>query len=207
MLTIYLVRHGETQSNRENRLQGWKDSPLTDKGIKKAQLLGKRLSKIEFNAVYQSPIERVVKTAEYILSRRNIPTITEENLKEIGFGEWEGMTKEEVREKYKKENDNYWNAPHQYDHRPHKAEGLADFRNRVEDALKRILAENDSGNILIVTHGITIKAILAYIMDLPTEKFWDTPYIFNTSLTVFHWDGERFQFEMVDDTSHFEKDC
>lgn len=206
MLTIYLVRHGETHSNRENRLQGWQDSPLTEKGIKNAKLLGKKLSKIEFNAVYQSPIKRVVKTAENILFGRNIPTITEENLKEYGFGEWEGKTKEEVSEKYKQEYDNYWNAPHKYDHRPHNAEGFEDFRNRVETALKRVLTDNDSGNILMVTHGITIQAIFAYIMDLPTERFWEAPFPQNTSLSILHWDGERLQLQMVGDTSHFEND-
>ena len=204
MLTIYLVRHGETHSNREKRLQGWMDAPLTEKGIEHSRLLGKKLSNIEFDVVYQSPIQRTVKTAEYILAGRNITTITEEDLKEYGFGEWEGKTISEVIEKYTNEIDNFWNAPHLYNHRPHKAEGIADFRSRVEGALNRILAENESGNILVVTHGITIKAILAYIMNLPIEKLWETPFIFNTSLTIFHWDGDRFQIGMVNDTSHFE---
>jgi probable phosphoglycerate mutase len=206
MLTIYLTRHGETQWNTENRLQGWKNSPLTEKGIRNAKLLGNRLSEIEFNAIYTSPSERAIQTAEYIRSERNIPVLTDENLKEISYGEWEGKTKEELRKNYKKEFFNYWNAPHQYDHQPHKGEGLTDFKHRVENVFKRILAENPSGNILIVTHAATLKVILSYTMNIPIEKMWSPPFIHNTSLTVFHWDGAKFQFEMVGDTSHFEED-
>ncbi|MEN1937383.1 histidine phosphatase family protein [Paenibacillus sp. 102] len=206
MLTIYLVRHGETQWNTENRLQGWKNSPLTEKGIRNAKLLGKRLSNIEFCAVYSSPNERTIQTAKYICSGRNIPIITDENLKEISYGEWEGKTKEEIEKNFKKEYFHYWNAPHLYDHRPHKGEGINDLKKRVENVLNKILAENPSGNVLIVSHAATIKALLLYTMNISTEKMWDPPFIYGTSLTVFHWDGKRFLFEMVGDTSHFEED-
>lgn len=204
MLTIYLVRHGETQWNTENRLQGWKNSPLTEKGIRNAKLLGKRLSNIEFRAVYSSPSERTIQTAKYICSGKNIPIITDENLKEISYGEWEGQTKAEIEKNFKKEYFHYWNAPHLYDHRPHKGEAINDLKKRVENVLNKILAENLSGNVLIVSHAATIKAILLYTLNIPTEKMWDPPFIYGTSLTVFHWDGKRFLFEIVGDTSHFE---
>ncbi|KKI91687.1 hypothetical protein WQ54_13275 [Bacillus sp. SA1-12] len=202
MLTIYLVRHGETQWNTEKRLQGWKDSPLTDKGIKNAQLLGKRLSKIEFNAFYSSPIKRALQTAEYIRLGRDIPILTDENLKEINFGEWEGKTRKELKEKYEKEFSNLWNSPHKFDHKSIKGEGLTDFRERIEKALKRIITENPNGNILVLTHAIAIQAILSNILKYPTEKIWDHPFIHNVGLTVISWDGNRFQIEMLNDTTH-----
>lgn len=206
MLTFYLVRHGETEWNKAHKLQGRKDSPLTDKGIEHAQLLGTRLSNIEFHAIYSSPIKRAFQTAEYIRSGRNIPILTDENLKEINFGEWEGRKREELEQKYKNQFSNFWDNPHKYDHKLNKGESLTAFKQRIEAALKRILVENSSGNILVVSHGVVIKGVLSYIMNFPTEKIWNHPYIHNTSLTIFHWNGQGFQIDMVGDTSHFEKD-
>mgnify|MGYP005753059493 CR=1 FL=1 len=202
MLTIYLTRHGETEWNTQNRLQGWKNSPLTEKGIRGAQLLGKRLSNIDFNVIYASPSERAYKTANYIRSGRDIPVITDENLKELSYGDWEGKTRDELKRKFKKEYNNFSNAPNLYDPKPHNGESLTDIKQRVESVLKRIHAENTNGNILIVTHGVTLKVILACTMNIPIESMWTSPFIHNTSLTVFHWDGESYKFEMVGDTSH-----
>lgn len=206
MLTIYLTRHGETEWNTQNRLQGWKNSPLTDKGIKGAQLLGERLSNIDFNVIYTSPSERAFQTANYIRSGRDIPVLTDENLKEMSYGDWEGKTRNELKQKFKKEFYNFSNDLNLYNHQSHKGESLTDIKQRVEDVLKRIHAENTSGNILIVTHGVTLKIILACTMDVPIEKIWNSPFIHNTSLTVFHWNGERYKFDMIGDTSHLEKD-
>lgn len=203
MLNIYLTRHGETQWNKENRLQGWKDSKLTENGIKNAQLLGKRLANIPFNAIYTSPSGRAFQTAEYIASGREIPMITDAGLKEIYFGEWEGKDREEIEKNFKKEFTDFWNAPHRYNHRPHNGEGLNEFKKRVEEAFKRMINENASGNILIVTHAVVIRALRLYVMGISTEKMWEPPFIHGTSLSIFGWDGESFQVQMLGDTSHF----
>lgn len=148
MVNIYLTRHGETQWNRENRLQGSKDSLLTDKGIKNAVLLGNRLSDIDFNAIYSSPIERALQTAKYIKLNKEVPIYTVEDLKEIHFGNWEGKTKEEIVavETDKKEYQNFWNNPHTYNHKPHNGESLRTFKNRVEKAVRGVISYNEDGN-------------------------------------------------------------
>jgi broad specificity phosphatase PhoE len=204
MVTIFLTRHGETQWNQEHRLQGWKDSPLTENGIILANKLGRRLAETSFQGIYTSPSMRAVHTAEYIRSDRDIPILTDPNLKEIYLGEWEGKTKDEIEPQFKKEFSDFWNAPHQYNHQPHKGEGLTEFKQRVEDALMRIIAENSSGNILIVTHAVAIKAILSLTMSIPTEKMWDPPFIHGTSLTIFEWDGGKFRMKLIGDTTHFD---
>lgn len=206
MLHIYLTRHGETQWNIENRLQGWKNSELTEKGISHARLLGERLSQTSFHAIYTSSSERALQTTNYVNAGRDVPVFIEPDLKELAFGEWEGKTHKEIEEVDQKEYFHFWNAPHLYNHQPHKGEGLADFKKRVEGTFKRIIAENTSGNLLIVTHGVVIKAILSYVMDIPTEKMWETPFIHGTSLSIFQWDGEKFTVQMLGDTSHFEKE-
>lgn len=205
MVTIYLTRHGETQWNLENRLQGSKDSELTEKGINNAMRLGERLKDIPFNAIYSSPSGRAFMTAEYIKSTKDVPIFTDENLTEIHLGDWEGKTKEEISaiESSRIEFLNFWNNPLSYNHKPHNGEDLSKFKQRVVTVLERIISSNKEGNILIVTHAVVIKAILAFTRNIPTERMWDPPFIHGTSLTIFDWDGEEFTFKEIGDTSHF----
>jgi broad specificity phosphatase PhoE len=205
MLNIYLTRHGETQWNKENRLQGSKDSDLTEKGIRNAIALGERLKEIDFNAIYSSPLARAYQTARHIKSDNEVPIYTLEYLKELHFGDWEGKTKAEIENigHYKKEYINFWEKPHIYNHSHHNGEGLTAFKQRVEQALRKISSDNQNGNILIVTHAVVIKAILSLTMNISTERMWDPPYIHGTSLTKFTWDGDHFNFKMIGDTTHF----
>ncbi|MGE7981574.1 histidine phosphatase family protein [Solibacillus sp. NPDC093137] len=208
MLNIYLTRHGETQWNIENRLQGSKNSQLTDKGIEHAIMLGDRLRNIDFSAIYTSPLERALQTANYIKSDKDVPIYTIENLKEMNFGDWEGKTKDEIEavDNYKNEYHNFWHIPHMYNHKPHNGEGLITFKRRVEEALSKVISSNSDGNILIVTHAVVIKAILSFTMDISTDKMWDPPFIHGTSLTIFKWDGEQFNFKVIGDISHFKNE-
>lgn len=208
MLNIYLTRHGETQWNIENRLQGSKNSQLTDKGIEHAIMLGDRLRNIDFSAIYTSPLERALQTANYIKSDKDVPIYTIENLKEMNFGDWEGKTKDEIEavDNYKNEYHNFWHIPQMYNHKPHNGEGLITFKRRVEEVLSKVISSNSDGNILIVTHAVVIKAILSFTMDISTDKMWDPPFIHGTSLTIFQWDGEQFNFKMIGDISHFKNE-
>jgi probable phosphoglycerate mutase len=205
LLTIYLTRHGETQWNKENRLQGWKDSELTESGIRNAIALGKRLYQTNFHAIYSSSSGRAFQTAKLICSDRAIPILLDNNLKEINFGEWEGKIQQEIEQDYQQEFFNFWNAPHLYNQEPHSGESLRDLKQRVEQAMKKIIAAHSDGNVLIVTHGVAIRALLSFFNDIPAEKWWESPFILGTSLTIVTWDGKTFQVEMFGDTSHIEK--
>ncbi|MFN7251361.1 MAG: histidine phosphatase family protein [Anaerobacillus sp.] len=205
MLNIYLTRHGETKWNRENRLQGWRDSELTDEGVENAVLLGNRLSEFEFTTIYSSSSNRALNTAKYICLDREIPIVVVEELKEISFGEWEGRTQAEIEEDFQEEYSNFWLAPHKYNHLPHNAESLSEFKIRVEKAMKNILETNSSGNILIVTHGVVIKALMSFFWNIPIEKMWDPPFIEGTSLSLIRWNGIEFHKELLGDTLHMRK--
>lgn len=203
MVTIYLTRHGETKWNVENRLQGSMDSPLTKKGIADAICLFERLKDVNFQAIYSSPSERALQTARYIKGEKDVPIDTIEELKELNFGDWEGKTKDEIALKHNPEYQNFWNRPHTYNHAPHKGEGLTDFKRRVETAVKKVISDNKNKTVLIVTHAVVIRAIMAFTMNIPTERMWDPPFIHGTSLTILDWDGKKFDVRLLGDTSHF----
>ncbi|MGJ7913085.1 histidine phosphatase family protein [Neobacillus sp. LXY-1] len=202
MLKIYLTRHGETLWNTEKRLQGWKDSELTEKGVNSALRLGDRLFNTEFNAIYTSPSQRAFQTAKYIAGERNIPIFMEENLKELYFGAWEGRNEADIEQNYKNEYYNFWNLPHLYNHKLHQGESLTDLKRRVVESFNRIISENHDGNVLIVSHAVAIKTIISYVMNKSIENLWDPPFIYGTSLSIFNWDGEKMEVQMLGDTSH-----
>ncbi|WP_034756780.1 histidine phosphatase family protein [Rossellomorea vietnamensis] len=204
MLEIYLTRHGATEWNVENRLQGSLNSDLTESGVRNATALGRRLSDIEFTRIYVSPSKRALETAKLIISDDSSFTIIEE-LNEISFGDWEGKTREEIELKGKEEYDNFWSRPHKYNHLHHNGESLEAFKQRVAVAMKRILSESPEGRILIVTHGVVIRALMAFFWNIPLVKMWDPPNIHGTSLSIVRFDGDHFEKVILGDTIHMKE--
>lgn len=200
MLNIYLIRHGETEWNTEKRLQGWKDSSLTQRGIESAEALYHHFSDMEFRRVYSSPSMRAFKTAEIILGEREVEIIADDNLREIALGQWEGKTRAEIEQLDSDQYDHFWNAPHRY--RPKDGEEFIQVQNRAMETIHNIVKENESGNILIVTHGITLKLILAYFEKRTLENLWDPPFIENTSVSLVRFEKDEAHIELYADTSH-----
>lgn len=200
MLRLYITRHGETEWNIQGRMQGWKNSNLTSKGVSNAKALGESLKSVEFNKVYCSPLDRTRHTAELILSGRDIPVVYDENLREIHLGELEGLNQEEIKQIYPEFGSHFWENPHLY-----KAKSGEDFyqvRERVLKVLDRIMSENTEGNILIVTHGVVLKTFHAYFKNLPMERLWDPPFIYDTSLTIVEIENGKSEVVVEGDISH-----
>ena len=100
MINLYMVRHGQTKWNVERRFQGWLDSPLTENGVKCAVDLREQLSHIQFDACYASTSPRAYKTLELILSSNTSDYRTDDRLKEIRLGAWQGMTHAQIEDGY-----------------------------------------------------------------------------------------------------------
>jgi probable phosphoglycerate mutase len=171
---IYLFRHGETVWNKAKRLQGHKDTPLTLKGIKQAQLMGDKLShvlkNIEPKLFISSPIGRAHQTATIIADSINFNTeliSLEKELKEITFGDWDGLNMEEILLDYEliwqKRNEDKWSFA------PPNGESYEAASVRVSGFLKEIPEERP---IIIVAHGSINKVIRGCWRDLePNEIF------------------------------------
>ena len=98
MNRLYLIRHGETQWNKEMRFQGWTDIPLSETGREQAQKLAWRMRDIPIDEIYASPLQRAVETARPMAQLKGLSISTMQAFKEINFGPWEGMTAQEIRE-------------------------------------------------------------------------------------------------------------
>ncbi|WP_070119554.1 histidine phosphatase family protein [Bacillus marinisedimentorum] len=200
MITLYITRHGETVWNTEKRMQGWRDSELTENGIRNAVLLGDRLRDIPFDAIYSSPSTRTRSTADLIKAEKDIPVIFDENLKEINLGKWEGKTVSFIEKHYSDQFHCFWNTPHLYTAQT--GENFGDLKNRVLEFLTSLRENHSSGTVLIVTHSVVIKTMLSHFKNEPLEKLWDPPFIHDTSLTIVELNGETYKIVTEGDISH-----
>ncbi|MBU5269788.1 histidine phosphatase family protein [Clostridium cochlearium] len=199
---LYITRHGQTIWNTQRKMQGWKDSPLTQLGLKQAKRLGKRLEDDNIDIIYSSPLGRALKTAKIIRGQRDISILCDERLKEIKLGKWEGIEHYVIDSDYKEEIYNFWNNPKLY--KSVEGETFLQLRNRVKDFLDEIIKKHKNKTILIVTHAITLKAIMNYIEDLTIDNFWGEPHINPTSLTKVEIEESNVKILLNADISHLD---
>ena len=198
-MRLYITRHGTTEWNIEKRLQGWGDSPLTEEGINRAVSLGESLADVDFDIIYTSPQKRAMETAKLIMGNKNTKIITHDGLKELRFGIWEGMELDEINEKYPEEYYLYRNRPELYI--PIDGESFKGLFNRVESFLEELKAV-DYKNVLIVTHGMTIKTLITIIKGLTLDEFSSLPVYTGTALNICEVKGGKFELIVEGDISH-----
>ncbi|AZV58781.1 histidine phosphatase family protein [Clostridium sp. AWRP] len=200
MIELYIVRHGETVWNTEKRMQGRKDSPLTKKGIRQANELAKRIKDIRINVIYSSPLGRAMKTAKILRAQRNIPIIKDDRLMEIDLGDWEGLDEKEIKVKNSKELYNFGTNPKIY--KPDNGEKFEQVKIRAVSLIKDIMNNCAEKHVLIVTHTITLKTMMAYFENTSLEKFWDSPYIYQASLSQVNITKGKAKVILHGDYSH-----
>jgi broad specificity phosphatase PhoE len=202
-LKIYITRHGETEWNKQGRMQGWKNSNLTEKGIDNAKKLGESLKDIDFDYIYSSPLGRAFDTAKYIRGSKNTEIIKVEDLKEMNFGSWEGMEHEKIKELYGEQQDNFWNKPHLY--QAGDGESYEEIINRAKTVLDDILNKSSGAeNILIVSHAAMLKAIYAVAKNHSIKDFWNPPFMKDTCLSILNVENKKIEFILEADVSHLE---
>lgn len=143
---IYIVRHGQTDWNKEGRYQGRVDIELNESGIKQAKQISEELKNIKFDKIFSSPLKRTYKTAQII---RDENIIKDERLIERCNGLLEGRLKSEIREKFDFNDEN----------NELEIESITTFRNRINDFFNEITNHYKGKDILVVTHaGVSIYA-------------------------------------------------
>lgn len=173
---IYLVRHGETEFNRQGRLQGRFDSSLTPKGVAQAEVIGRHLRTLvglpEGWIIESSPLGRTVRTAEIIKAETGISSdvITDHRLREVSMGSWDGLCREEIEER--------WPGAMGPSTRLSWVDGCPDGET-LQAAIER-LAEwlgslADKRNRIVVSHGISGSLIRGIYANLPHQEMLRLP--------------------------------
>ena len=161
MTTLFLVRHGETDWNRDQRWQGHSDTPLNETGREQALELAARLDPPD--RIYSSDLARARETAEILSARLGVPVVLDGRLRERSFGAWEGLTMDEIEERFAADLAR-WRAREGAG--AIDAEDFQAFAERVGGFLDDVLARHPREEVLVVAHGGTIRAIHALATGL-----------------------------------------
>ena len=173
MVTLVLIRHGQSLWNAENRFTGWTDIDLSKKGEKEAKEAGEKLENVAFDVVHTSALMRAQRTAEIIIKHNKIskdtPTYKDERLNERHYGSLQGLNKTETAEKYGAEQVHIWRRS--FDISPPDGESLKMTAERTLPYFKEdVLRHLDEGkNVLISAHGNSLRSIVMYIENISKE--------------------------------------
>lgn len=201
MLRLYITRHGETIWNIQKRMQGHRDSPLSELGIRQAEWLAEALTDVEFEAAYSSSSRRALQTARIITGSRDIPVVPMDGLMEINLGEWEGLSVSEAERLYPEQYKNFWNFPHRYI--PVGGEPIEALIERAGRTLETLAMRHKEGNLLAVTHAVTLKAIIAYVERREIKDLWSGAYMKQACLNVLEYDDGKWNPVVWGDVSHY----
>ena len=150
---IWFVRHAQSEYNKNHLFTGWHDPELTEKGIEAARSLSVELSRVSFDYVFSSPLKRASSTAKCIVNN-STDIKYDERLKERSYGDWSGLNKSDIKEKIGEKQ--FFSARRGWDTKPPNGESLKDVSLRVGSFINSL---PEIGNILVVSHGNTIRAI------------------------------------------------
>lgn len=203
MTEVLLIRHGETVWNRQGRMQGQHDSPLTPTGLDQAKQLARRLQSVAFSALYASDLGRAHQTARCITDATGHDIIAERGLRERAFGIFEGLTNREIEARYP--DDYVFFAKRDPDYCMSGGESAATFRARVLDTLSAIAGRHDGKTVVVVTHGLVLDALYRAASGMGYEAPRGFPLL-NCSVNTFRYRREGWTAVAVCDVDHLASD-
>ena len=198
--TFYIVRHGETDWNILGKTQGHGNSNLTEKGIEQATTLAESMSKYPIDYIYSSDLGRAVETANILADVLNLEVNETNALREMGFGVWEGLLMDEIKENYADMYSIWRNTPHLFD--VPGGETLSIIQDRVDEFIKEINEKYDNKHILLVSHSVTVRVILLSCLGSGLENIYRIKQD-NTALNIVEFKDYGPVVIKMNDTSHF----
>lgn len=176
MSKLILLRHLQSQWNKENKFTGWTDVPISQEGLESAKEVAVKLTGINIDKVFTSPLSRNRETARLILEnlgKTDLPVVMDKALDERNYGELTGLNKDETKKKYGEEQVRLWRRS--WDVAPPGGESLKDVYNRVLPFYQEFIEKelNAGKNILVVASHNSLRALIKYIEDIPDDKIID----------------------------------
>lgn len=198
MTKLILARHGETDWNVTEVFRGRIDVDLNETGAKQAELLARYLSSFKPDAIYSSPLRRALKTAEAIARHNQLTVNIAPGLIDFDFGEWQGLSHQQVQTKYEELYTRWINHPEQV--RIPAGETLDDVRKRATVAVDEAIARYE-GAIVLVSHRVVNKVLICALLGLDNSHFWSIKQD-PCAITIFNYENGRFILIRHNDTSY-----
>ena len=197
--TFYIVRHGQTNWNILGKTQGHGNSDLTEKGENQALELAKAIKEYPIDFIYSSDLGRAVQTAEIIGNTIGVDVEETPALREMGFGDWEGLLIEEIKKDHAKTYETWRNQPHLAD--IPNGETLHIIKDRVDGFIKDLNEKYDSKHILLVSHSVTVRVMLLSFLNSGMENIYRIKQD-NTALNIVECRNYGPVVMKMNDTSH-----
>lgn len=200
MTRIILVRHGQTEWNILGRFQGQTDVKLTPLGLSQAEKAAVRLAGEDIAAVYASDLDRAMTTAECIAAKHGLKAIPFKPVREIFFGDWEGLSYDEIKKEWPDEIDKLFNKASRLV--IPKGETFQQLVDRAVPAINTLAQQYQHKTIVIVSHGAALRSIIGHYLHIPLDYIWAIKQD-NTAINylVFCDDG-RVIVELLNSTEH-----
>ena len=169
MITLYLVRHGITQANKENRFAGRTDEELHTEGIEQIRKVAEKLTNENISTIYCGPATRTVQSAQILASLLRVSFTPLNELHEINIPHWDGLTKDEIRQKHDEQYPTWLSSPHTF--KLPGCETLEQVQNRAVASLNRLLTKHKEGKLLVVSHLIVLRCLVLYFQRMAIKDF------------------------------------
>ena len=201
--TLIVIPHGETEWNREKRMQGTTDTRLSDVGRAQAQALGRRLATRGFAALYSSDLARARDTARAIAEHTGRNVVADPRLQERRFGIFEGLLAEEIRSRYPEEYARF--ASRDPDYEVPGGESASGFTARCLGCLAEIAGCHTGAEVVVVTHGLVLDSLYRAAHGLGHGEPRPVPLI-NASINHFGYGASAWRMVLWGDVSHLAED-
>lgn len=200
-MEIYIVRHGETLWNRDKKLQGSTDIELSEYGRYLAIETGNNLAGVHFDKVFSSPLKRAYETACLIRPTQKDEIVTDDRIRELNFGIYEGKTMPELKSDPNGYFQYFFDAPEKY-HAPEQGESLESLCGRASDFLQNVIEplSNSCQRIMIVAHGAINKALMMHVKnESDMSRFWAGNLQRNCNVIILDYSEKGYK---IVDESH-----
>ncbi|GJM11925.1 MAG: phosphatase [Pseudohongiella sp.] len=186
-MEIHLIRHGETDWNKERRVQGQSESQLTELGIQQAKELGQRIAHIDFDKIYCSSSLRTRQTAQHAFPAANVAIEYLDTLREIFLGPWEGHLYDDLAQSQPDSHLHFWEQPHLF--QVEGAESFFELQQRAVDAVSKIESSHRANStvtrkVAVVSHGALIKSYLCHVEGRSMDQLWAPPRMHNCAHSI-----------------------
>ena len=202
MVNVILIRHGETDWNREQIFRGRIDVALNKVGLAQAGAVKESLKDVKINGIFSSPLSRAFQTARVLGESMGLDVEIEKGLIDIDFGQWQGLSHEQVKEKHKGLYETWLVEPHKAVFPD--GESLEDVCKRSILALEKVIKKHPGETLAIVSHRVLNKVILCAILGLKLSRFW---YIRQDTCAInrFEYKDGNYYLTLLNDTCHLKE--
>ena len=197
--TFYIVRHGQTDWNILGKTQGHGNSDLTQKGEQQALELANAIKEYPIDYIYSSDLGRAIQTAKIIGDTIGIDVTETPGLREMGFGDWEGLLIDEIKKDHAKTYETWRNQPHLVE--IPNGETLHIIKDRTDNFIKELNEKYDNKHILLVSHSVTVRVMLLSFLNSGMENIYRIKQD-NTALNIVECRNYGPVVIKMNDTSH-----